>query len=156
MATAFAPSVPDLPAFRSGRDLSPWIGLGPQEKLERRQGSLEGIVKAGNRYLRRLLVIGARRYVASVVVRERRWWSRRLITHLYQSAQGKGRPTIRQALRARALPGPNLRRALWPAPCSAPHPTAGHMQLRPAACKKSKPLANPEPSTLGAERTYVS
>ena len=59
IATALAASVPDPHAFKSGRDLSAWIGLVPKQHSTGGKERLGHISKAGNRYLRSLLVIGA-------------------------------------------------------------------------------------------------
>jgi transposase len=59
VATALVASVPDPHIFRSGRDLSAWIGLVPKQNSTGGKEKLGSISKAGNRYLRKLLVIGA-------------------------------------------------------------------------------------------------
>jgi len=59
VATALAASIPDPSVFRSGRDLSAWIGLVPKQNSSGGKEKLGGISKAGNRYLRQLLVVGA-------------------------------------------------------------------------------------------------
>jgi transposase len=59
IATALVAAVPDPQAFRSGRDLSAWIGLVPRQNSTGGKERLGKISKAGNRYLRRLLVVGA-------------------------------------------------------------------------------------------------
>ena len=59
IATALVASVPDPAAFRSGRDLSAWIGLVPKQNSTGGKERLGSISKAGNRYLRKLLVVGA-------------------------------------------------------------------------------------------------
>ena len=59
IATALVASIPDPSAFRSGRDLSAWIGLVPKQNSTGGKERLGSISKAGNRYLRKLLVIGA-------------------------------------------------------------------------------------------------
>ncbi|MCP5083100.1 MAG: IS110 family transposase [Alphaproteobacteria bacterium] len=59
IASALVASVPDPGVFRSGRDLSAWIGLVPKQNSTGGNERLGGISKAGNRYLRSLLVIGA-------------------------------------------------------------------------------------------------
>jgi len=58
-ATALVASVPDATVFRSGRDLSAWIGLVPKQNSTGGKERLGSISKAGNRYLRQLLVVGA-------------------------------------------------------------------------------------------------
>ena len=59
VATALVASVPDPTVFRSGRDLSAWIGLVPKQNSTGGKERLGSISKAGNRYLRQLLVVGA-------------------------------------------------------------------------------------------------
>jgi len=59
IATALVASIPDPSVFRSGRDLSAWIGLVPKQSSTGGKERLGGISKAGNRYLRSLLVVGA-------------------------------------------------------------------------------------------------
>jgi transposase len=59
IATALVASIPDPQAFRSGRDLSAWIGLVPKQNSTGGKERLGHISKAGNRYLRKLLVVGA-------------------------------------------------------------------------------------------------
>jgi transposase len=59
IATALVASIPDPHAFRAGRDLSAWIGLVPREDSTGGKPRPGHISKAGNRYLRRLLVVGA-------------------------------------------------------------------------------------------------
>ncbi len=59
LASAIVASVPDPHAFRSGRNLSAWIGLVPKQNSSGGKERLGGITKQGNRYLRQLLVLGA-------------------------------------------------------------------------------------------------
>ena len=58
-ATAIASTVTDPSAFKSGRDFAAWIGLMPRQYWTDGKERLGGISKQGDRYLRRLLVIGA-------------------------------------------------------------------------------------------------
>jgi transposase len=46
--------------FRKARDLAAWLGLVPQQYSTGGKSQLLGISKRGNRYLRRLLIHGAR------------------------------------------------------------------------------------------------
>jgi|TARA_B100000315_G_scaffold41376_1_gene36289 transposase len=59
IATALVASIPDPHAFRSGRDVAAWIGLVPKQNSSGGKERLGHISKAGNRYLRSLLVVGA-------------------------------------------------------------------------------------------------
>ena len=58
-ATAIAASVPDAGVFKSGREFAAWIGLVPRQNSSGGKERLGSISKQGDRYLRRLLVIGA-------------------------------------------------------------------------------------------------
>jgi len=58
-ATAIAATVTDPKAFRSGREFAAWIGLVPRQSSTGGKVRLAGISKQGDRYLRRLFVIGA-------------------------------------------------------------------------------------------------
>ena len=59
LASAFVASVADPAMFKSGRDLAAWIGLVPRQNSSGDKERLGGISKAGNRYLRQMLVVGA-------------------------------------------------------------------------------------------------
>lgn len=58
-ASAFVASLPDITDFKCGRDLSAWIGLTPKPHSSGGKERLGRISKMGNRYLRRLLFLGA-------------------------------------------------------------------------------------------------
>jgi transposase len=58
-ATALAALVPDPSLFRNGRHLAAWLGLTPKEDSTGGKTKLKRISKAGDGYLRRLLVLGA-------------------------------------------------------------------------------------------------
>src|SRR5438128_3327445 len=58
-ATAIAATVTDPTVFRSGRDVAAWIGLVPRQDSTGGKQELGPISKQGDRYLRRLLVVGA-------------------------------------------------------------------------------------------------
>jgi transposase len=58
-ATALAATITDANAFASGRHLAAWLGLVPRQRSSGGKERLGGISKAGNGYLRRLLVQGA-------------------------------------------------------------------------------------------------
>jgi transposase len=59
IATALVASVPDPHVFKSARGLPAWIGLVPKQSSTGGKERLGHISKAGNRYLRTLLVTGA-------------------------------------------------------------------------------------------------
>lgn len=58
-ATALAATVTDPGQFRSARQFAAWLGLTPQQLSTGGKTRLGGISKQGDRYLRRLLVVGA-------------------------------------------------------------------------------------------------
>jgi transposase len=58
-ATAIAATVTDPDQFRSGRQFAAWLGLTLQQHSTGGRTQLGGISKQGDRYLRRLLVVGA-------------------------------------------------------------------------------------------------
>jgi transposase len=58
-ATAIAATVTDAEQFSSGRQFAAWLGLTPQQHSTGGKIRLGGISKRGDRYLRRLLVVGA-------------------------------------------------------------------------------------------------
>jgi transposase len=58
-ASAIAATVTDPSAFRSGRDFAAWIGLVPRQDSTGGKHKLGPISKQGDRYLRRILVVGA-------------------------------------------------------------------------------------------------
>jgi len=58
-ASAIAATVTDPNAFRSGRDFAAWIGLVPRQDSTGGKQKLGPISKQGDRYLRRILVVGA-------------------------------------------------------------------------------------------------
>jgi len=58
-ASAIAATTPEVGNFRSARDYAAWLGLTPQPHSSGGKERLGRISKAGNRYLRRLLYLGA-------------------------------------------------------------------------------------------------
>jgi transposase len=58
-ASAITATVTDPNAFRSGRDFAAWIGLVPRQDSTGGKQKLGPISKQGDRYLRRILVVGA-------------------------------------------------------------------------------------------------
>jgi transposase len=63
IATAFAATVPDAGAFRSGRHLAAWLGLVPRQHASGGKVRHLGLSKRGDGYLRRQLIHGARALV---------------------------------------------------------------------------------------------
>jgi transposase len=65
-ATALAAAVGNVATFAHGRDLAAWLGLVPRQMTTGGKPRLLGISKRGNKYLRKLLVHGARAALPSL------------------------------------------------------------------------------------------
>jgi transposase len=59
LASAIVACVPDPASFKSGRNLAAWIGLVPRQNSSGGKERLGSITKQGDRYLRKMLVVGA-------------------------------------------------------------------------------------------------
>ena len=59
-ATALVAAIGDGQSFARGRDLAAWLGLVPRQVTTGGRPRLVGITKRGNKYLRKLLIHGAR------------------------------------------------------------------------------------------------
>ena len=59
ISSVIAASVPDPSVFKSGRDFAAWLGLTPRQNSSGGKQTLGAITKQGNRYIRKLLVLGA-------------------------------------------------------------------------------------------------
>ena len=59
-ATAIVAAIPDAKAFKNGRHMAAWLGLVPRQSSSGDKHILLGISKRGDRYLRTLLIHGAR------------------------------------------------------------------------------------------------
>lgn len=57
-ASAIIATIGDAKQFRTGRDLAAWLGLTPLNKSSGGNERLGKITKQGDRYIRRLLVVG--------------------------------------------------------------------------------------------------
>ena len=64
-ATALLGTVGDMRTFRRGRQFASWLGLTPSERSSGTQRYLGAITKRGDRYLRCLLIHGARAVVGA-------------------------------------------------------------------------------------------
>jgi transposase len=100
-ATAIAATVPDPKVFRSGRDFAAWIGIVPRQDSTGGKQKLGPISKQGDRYLRRILVVGAH------AVLKRAGSSRRSIrgSHNFSPANRSKWSRWRLPTRWRASPG---------------------------------------------------
>jgi transposase len=70
IATAILASVGDAKAFKNGRQFAAWLGLVPRQHSSGGKPRLLGITKRGDKYLRMLLVHGARAVVAQAARRD--------------------------------------------------------------------------------------
>ena len=59
IATAIVATVPDPSVFRSGREFAAWLGLVPRQRSTGGKQRMGRISRQGDRYIRRLLVVGA-------------------------------------------------------------------------------------------------
>ena len=59
IASVVAASAPDPGVFKSGRDFAAWLGLTPRQNSSGGKEKLGAITKQGNRYIRKMLVVGA-------------------------------------------------------------------------------------------------
>lgn len=67
IATALATLAPPPETFRRGRDFAAWLGLVPRQHSTGGKQRLGATTKMGERSLRRLLIIGANKYIANEV-----------------------------------------------------------------------------------------
>ena len=60
ISTALIAAIGKAETFEHGRDLAAWLGLVPRQSTTGGKPRLMGISKRGNKYLRKLLIHGAR------------------------------------------------------------------------------------------------
>jgi len=65
-ATALVAAVGNAATFEKGRDLAAWLGLVPRQATTGGKPKLMGITKRGSRYLRKMLIQGARSAMPSL------------------------------------------------------------------------------------------
>jgi transposase len=90
-ATALIAAIGDVTQFKNGRQLAAWLGLVPQEHSTGGKPRLLGISKRGDRYLRKLLIHGARATLRWIDTKgdDRSQWLRALIAR-----RGKNRAAV--------------------------------------------------------------
>ncbi|MCP5010030.1 MAG: IS110 family transposase, partial [Aestuariibacter sp.] len=69
-ATALVATIGDASQFKSGRELAAWLGLVPRQNSSGNKQRLGRISKRGDKYLRKLLVHGARTVLRWRVVKK--------------------------------------------------------------------------------------
>src|SRR5215203_6196812 len=114
-ATALVAAIGDGRTFSRGRDLSAWLGLVPHQATTGGRPKLLGITKRGSRYLRKLVIQGARAALPSLArtATPLGGWLRGAaiagVARLRQPAAVRGRPHLRatdlRPIRTRRLPG---------------------------------------------------
>lgn len=93
-ATALVAAVGEATTFKNGREFAAWLGLVPRQHSTGGKPRLLGISKRGDRYLRKLLIHGARAVVRTVDSKQdgRSRWLQGLIVR-----RGKNRAGVAQA-----------------------------------------------------------
>jgi transposase len=86
-ATALVAAIGNGAAFDKGRDLAAWLGLVPREHSTGGKQRLLGISKRGNKYLRTLLIHGARAALPHVAARDDALgvWLRSLLARVHRN-----------------------------------------------------------------------
>jgi transposase len=86
-ATALAAAIGDGATFARGRDLAAWLGLVPRQASTGGKPKLLGISKRGNKYLRKLLIHGARSAMPSLLASATPLgaWLRGLVTRVHKN-----------------------------------------------------------------------
>ena len=84
-ATALIAAIGKAETFKHGRDLAAWLGLVPRQSTTGGKPRLMGISKRGNRYLRKLLIHGARAALPHVAERDTPLgkWVKELLTRVH-------------------------------------------------------------------------
>jgi transposase len=87
-ATALIAAIGNGETFRRGRDLAAWLGLVPRQVTTGGRPRLVGISKRGNKYLRKLLIHGARAALPSLLTRATPLggWLRTLTAKVHKNA----------------------------------------------------------------------
>jgi transposase len=86
-ATALVAAVGNGAAFDKGRDMAAWLGLVPREHSTGGKQRLLGISKRGNKYLRTLLIHGARAALPHLATRSDAlgFWLRKLLVRAHRN-----------------------------------------------------------------------
>jgi transposase len=87
-ATALVAAVGNAQTFACGRDLAAWLGLVPRQITTGGKPRLVGITKRGNKYLRKLLIHGARSVMPILAgsATPLGGWLRGLLTRVHKNA----------------------------------------------------------------------
>jgi transposase len=87
IATALIAAIGRADAFERGRDLAAWLGLVPRQSTTGGKPRLLGISKRGNKYLRKLLIHGARAALPHVAERNTPLgrWAKGLLSRVHHN-----------------------------------------------------------------------
>ena len=87
IASALIAAIGKAEAFEHGRDLSAWLGLVPRQSTTGGKPRLFGISKRGNKYLRKLLIHGARAALPHIAERDTALgrWAKGLLARVHQN-----------------------------------------------------------------------
>jgi len=87
-ATALAAAVGDAATFARGRDMAAWLGLVPRQSTTGGKPKLLGITKRGSKYLRKMLIQGARAVMPHLAKTAGKFgaWLRRLLSRTHPNA----------------------------------------------------------------------
>jgi transposase len=87
-ATALVAAVGNAQTFARGRDLAAWLGLVPRQVTTGGKPRLVGITKRGNKYLRKLLIHGARSVMPTLATSATPLggWLRGLLARVHKNA----------------------------------------------------------------------
>ena len=87
IATALIAAIGRAESFARGRDLAAWLGLVPRQSTTGGKPRLLGISKRGNKYLRKLLIHGARAALPHVAERDTPLgrWAKELLGRAHQN-----------------------------------------------------------------------
>jgi transposase len=87
ISTALIAAVGKAETFEHGRDLAAWLGLVPRQSTTGGKPRLMGISKRGNKYLRKLLIHGARAALPYVAEKDTALgrWAKSLLSRVHQN-----------------------------------------------------------------------
>lgn len=87
IASALIAAIGKAEAFEHGRDLAAWLGLVPRQSTTGGKPTLLGISKRGNKYLRKLLIHGARAALPHIAERDTAFgrWAKGLLARVHQN-----------------------------------------------------------------------
>jgi len=87
IASALIAAVGNAETFEHGRDLAAWLGLVPRKSTTGGKPRLLGVSKRGNKYLRKLLIHGARAALPHIAERDTALgrWAKNLLARVHKN-----------------------------------------------------------------------